>query len=172
MGPTALLPNVVVLQIFIVHKNSSTSVECNGEHLASRPAVANRWFAGHWWSARKFWWSVEKFGHYLQSLCLLYCFIIWFQTSSNKYHTNNFAIIKQVHFILIKWNFYDHYFIDVRTSLKKFILVAQLVSWLGYGLDDSASVLTGLWAGWLESQDLVLVRERLCALLTVVCLIR
>jgi hypothetical protein len=34
--------------------------------------------------------------------------IILFQTSSNKYHTNNFVIIKQVHFILIKWNFYDH----------------------------------------------------------------
>jgi hypothetical protein len=31
-----------------------------------------------------------------------------FQTSSNKYHTNNFVTIKQVHFILIKWNFYDH----------------------------------------------------------------
>jgi hypothetical protein len=30
-----------------------------------------------------------------------------FQTSGNKYHTNNFAIIKQVHFILIKLNFYD-----------------------------------------------------------------
>jgi hypothetical protein len=35
-----------------------------------RAAVANQW------SARKFWWSVEKFGHYLQFLCLLYCFII------------------------------------------------------------------------------------------------
>jgi hypothetical protein len=60
-----------------------------------RPAVANRW------SARKFWWSVEKFGHYLQFLCLLYCFIILylFKTSSDKYHTNNFVIIKQVHFI-------------------------------------------------------------------------
>jgi hypothetical protein len=42
-----------------------------------------------------------------------------FQTSSNKYHTNNFVIIKQVHFILIKWNFYDHYLIDVCTFLKK-----------------------------------------------------
>jgi hypothetical protein len=40
--------------------------------------------------------------------------ILLFQTSSNKYHTNNFVIIKQVHFILIKWNFYDH-FIDVCT---------------------------------------------------------
>jgi hypothetical protein len=49
-------------------------------------AVANRW------SARKFWWSVEKFGRCLQFLCLLYCFIILFQTSSNKYHTNNFVI--------------------------------------------------------------------------------
>jgi hypothetical protein len=42
-----------------------------------------------------------------------------FQTSSNKYHTNNFVIIKQVHFILIKWNLYDHCFMDVCT-LKKF----------------------------------------------------
>jgi hypothetical protein len=45
--------------------------------------------------------------------------IILFQTSSNEYHTNNFVITKQVHFILIKWNCYDHYFIDVRTFLKK-----------------------------------------------------
>jgi hypothetical protein len=29
--------------------------------------------------------------------------IILFQTSSNKYHTNNFVIIKQVHFILINF---------------------------------------------------------------------
>jgi hypothetical protein len=43
----------------------------------------------------------------------------------NKYHTNNFVIIKQVHFILIKWNFYDHYFIDVCTFLKKFMLVVR-----------------------------------------------
>jgi hypothetical protein len=42
-----------------------------------------------------------------------------FQTRSNKFHANNFVIIKQVHFILIKWNFYDHYFIDVCTFLKK-----------------------------------------------------
>jgi hypothetical protein len=41
-----------------------------------------------------------------------------FQTSSNECHTNNFVIIKQVHFILIKWNFYYHYFIDVCTFLK------------------------------------------------------
>ena len=34
-------------------------------------AVANRW------SARKFCWSEEKFGHYLQFVCLLYCFIIF-----------------------------------------------------------------------------------------------
>jgi hypothetical protein len=47
-----------------------------------------------------------------------------FQTSSNKYHTNNFAIIKQVHFISIKWNFYDHYFIDVCT-FKKVMLVVR-----------------------------------------------
>jgi hypothetical protein len=36
---------------------------------SSSAAVTNRW------SARK-WWSVEKFGHYLQFLCLLYSFII------------------------------------------------------------------------------------------------
>jgi hypothetical protein len=42
-----------------------------------------------------------------------------FQTSSNKCHTDNYVIIKQAHFILIKWNFYDHYFIDVCTFLKK-----------------------------------------------------
>jgi hypothetical protein len=81
--------------------------------LIYRAAVANRW------SARNVWWSVEEFGHYLEFLCLLYCFIILFQTSSNKYHANNFVIIKQVHFILIKWNFYDNYFIDVCTCLKK-----------------------------------------------------
>jgi hypothetical protein len=46
---------------------------------------------------------------------LFHYIIILFRTSSNKYHTNNFVIIKQVHFILIKWNFYDHYFIDVCT---------------------------------------------------------
>jgi hypothetical protein len=50
-------------------------------------------------------------------IILLNYIIILFQTSSNKYHTNNFVIIKQVH--LIKWNFYDHYFIDVCTILKK-----------------------------------------------------
>jgi uncharacterized membrane protein YhaH (DUF805 family) len=83
--------------------------------------VANRW------SARKFWWYVEKFGHYLQFLCLLYYFIILFQTSSNKYHANNIVIIKQVHFILIKLNFYDHYFIDVCTFLKKIMLVVRRI---------------------------------------------
>jgi hypothetical protein len=50
---------------------------------------------------------------------------VLFQTSSNKYQTNNFVIIKQVHFILIKCNFYDHYFIDVCTFLKKFMLVVR-----------------------------------------------
>jgi hypothetical protein len=50
---------------------------------------------------------------------LFHYIIILFQTSSNKYHTNNFVIIIQVHFILLKWNFYDHYFIDVCTFLKK-----------------------------------------------------
>jgi hypothetical protein len=44
---------------------------------------------------------------------------ILFQASSNKYHTNNFVIIKQVHFILLKWNFYYHCFIDASTFLIK-----------------------------------------------------
>jgi hypothetical protein len=45
---------------------------------------------------------------------------------SNEYHTNNFVIIKQVHFILIKWNFHDYHFIDVCTFFKKnFMLVAR-----------------------------------------------
>jgi hypothetical protein len=48
-----------------------------------------------------------------------------FQTSSNKYHTNNFVITKQVHVILIKCNVYDHYFIDVCNFLKKFMLVVR-----------------------------------------------
>jgi hypothetical protein len=52
-------------------------------------------------------------------IILFHYIIILFQTSGNKYHTNNFVIIKQVHFILIKWNFYDHYFIDVCTFFKK-----------------------------------------------------
>jgi hypothetical protein len=52
-------------------------------------------------------------------IILFHYIIVLFQTSSNKYHTNNFVIIKQVHFILIKWKFYDHYFIDVRTFFKK-----------------------------------------------------
>jgi hypothetical protein len=52
-------------------------------------------------------------------IILFHYIIILFQTSSNKYHTNNFVIIKQVLFILIKWNFYDHYFIDVCTFLKE-----------------------------------------------------
>jgi hypothetical protein len=30
-----------------------------------------------------------------------------------------------VHFILIKWNFYDHYSIDVCTFSKKFMLVVR-----------------------------------------------
>jgi hypothetical protein len=50
-------------------------------------------------------------------IILFHYIIMLFKTSSNKYHTNNFVIIKQVHFIiLIKWDFYDHYFIDVCTS--------------------------------------------------------
>jgi hypothetical protein len=52
-------------------------------------------------------------------IILFHYIIILFQTSSNTYHTNNFVIIKQVHFILIKWNFYDHYFVDVCTFLRK-----------------------------------------------------
>jgi hypothetical protein len=52
-------------------------------------------------------------------IILFHYIIILFQTSSNKYQTNNFVIIKQVHFILIKLNFYDHYFIDVCTFLRK-----------------------------------------------------
>jgi hypothetical protein len=51
--------------------------------------------------------------------------IILFRTSSNKYHTNNFVIIKQVHFTLIKLNFYDHYFIEGCTFLKKLMLVVR-----------------------------------------------
>jgi hypothetical protein len=52
-------------------------------------------------------------------ILLFHYIIILFQTSSNKYHANNFVIIKQVHFMLIKWNFYDNYFTDVCTILKK-----------------------------------------------------
>jgi hypothetical protein len=56
---------------------------------------------------------------------ILFRYIILFQTSSNKYHTNNFVIIKQVNFILIKWNCYYHYFIDVCTFLQKIMLVVR-----------------------------------------------
>jgi hypothetical protein len=56
-------------------------------------------------------------------IILFHYIIILFQTSSNKYHTSNFVIIQQVHSILIKRNFYDHYFIDVCTFLKKIMLV-------------------------------------------------
>jgi hypothetical protein len=35
-------------------------------------------------------------------IILFHYIIILFQTNSNKYHTNNFVIIKQVQFILIK----------------------------------------------------------------------
>jgi hypothetical protein len=64
------------------------------------------------------------------TLFAIFMFIMLFQyiisTSSNKYHTNNFVIIKEVHFILIKLNFYDHYFIDVCTFFKKkFMLVVR-----------------------------------------------
>jgi hypothetical protein len=54
---------------------------------------------------------------WLTIFALLHC--------SNKHHTNNFVIIKQVHFILIKWNFYDHYFLDVCTFIKKIMLVVR-----------------------------------------------
>jgi hypothetical protein len=58
-------------------------------------------------------------------IILFHHIIILFQTSSDKYHTNNFVIIKQVHFILIKWNFYGRYFIDVCTFLKKIMLLVR-----------------------------------------------
>jgi hypothetical protein len=48
-------------------------------------------------------------------IILFHYIIILFQTNRNKYHANNVVIIKQVHFVLIKWKFYDHYFIDVCT---------------------------------------------------------
>jgi hypothetical protein len=41
----------------------------------------------------------------LMFIIVFHYIIILFQTSSNKYHTNNFVIIKQVHLILIKCNF-------------------------------------------------------------------
>jgi hypothetical protein len=81
----------------------------------TRTAVANRW------SARKFWWPVEKFGHYLQFLCILYCFIIfWFvfvSPTQDRWQFSPYCV--ESNFILIKWKFYDHYFIDVCTFLKK-----------------------------------------------------
>jgi hypothetical protein len=75
-----------------------------------------------------------------------------FQTSSNKYHTNNFVIIKQVHFILIKWNFYDHYSIDVCTFLKKFMLVVR-------GIQNCE--FSGPWGpnGWRPLQYIMTVRR-------------
>jgi hypothetical protein len=57
-------------------------------------------------------------------IILFHYIIILFQTSSNKYHTNNLVIIKQVHFILIKWDFYDH-FIDVCIFFFKFMLMVR-----------------------------------------------
>jgi hypothetical protein len=63
----------------------------------------------------------------LFAMFMFYYIIILFQTSSNKYHTNHFAIIKQVHFILIKWNFYDHYFMMFVPFKKKFMLVVREV---------------------------------------------
>ena len=59
------------------------------------------------------------------TLFAIFMFIILFHYILIRLHTNNFVIIKQVHFILIKWNFYDHYFIDVCTFLKKFMLVVR-----------------------------------------------
>jgi hypothetical protein len=89
--------------------------------ILNRPAFANRW------SARKVWWSVEKFGHYLQFLCLLYCFIIfWFVFVSPTQGRSQFSpYYVESNFILIKWNFYDHYFVDVCTFLKKIMLVVR-----------------------------------------------
>jgi hypothetical protein len=60
-------------------------------------------------------------------IILFHYIIILFQTNSNKYHTNHFVIlvIKQVRFILIKWKFYDHYFIDVCAFIKKIMLVVR-----------------------------------------------
>ena len=59
------------------------------------------------------------------TLFAIFMFIILFHYILIRLHTNNFVIIKQVHFILIKWKFYDHYFIDVCTFLKKFMLVVR-----------------------------------------------
>jgi hypothetical protein len=53
------------------------------------------------------------------TLFAIFMFIILFHYILIRLHANNFVIIKQVHFILIKWNYYDHYFIDVCTFLKK-----------------------------------------------------
>jgi hypothetical protein len=53
------------------------------------------------------------------TLFSIFMFIILFHYILIRLHTNNFVIIKQVHFILIKCSFYDHYFIDVFTFLKK-----------------------------------------------------
>jgi hypothetical protein len=53
------------------------------------------------------------------TLFVIFMFIILFHYILIRLHTNNFVTIKQVQFILIKCNFYDHYFIDVCTFLKK-----------------------------------------------------
>jgi hypothetical protein len=73
-----------------------------------RAAVAIRW------SARKCWWSVEKFGHCLQFLCLLYCFIIfWFVFVSPTQDRWQFYLIT-LHQIHVPW-----------TSIHKFISSKQ-----------------------------------------------
>jgi hypothetical protein len=89
------------ISLLLYHRQAETNAEENPCQV-SRAAVANRW-------------SVEKFGHYLQFLCFIMLF--YFKQATINI-TNNFVIIKQVHFILIKWNFYDYYFIDVCTFLK------------------------------------------------------
>jgi hypothetical protein len=64
--------------------------------------------------------------HYIIMLYFSILIILYlFQTSSNKNHTNNFFIIKQVHFKSIRRNFHYHYVIDVCTFLKKFMLVVR-----------------------------------------------
>jgi uncharacterized membrane protein YhaH (DUF805 family) len=65
------------------------------------------------------------------TLFAIFMFIILFHyiliRLHNKYHTNNFVIIKQVDFILMKLKFYDQYFIDVCTFLKKIMLVVRRI---------------------------------------------
>jgi hypothetical protein len=59
----------------------------------------------------------------LDIICNLYVYytvsLLYYFKQVATNHTNNFFIIKQMHFILIKSNFYDHYFIDVCTFFEK-----------------------------------------------------